>query len=111
MSRCLATVLLWPAQRALQQPLGNAPGVHQKMKVIVAIEDPAVIKRILAHLDNRQGAGQYPEHPLRARPQLALPGQMEQVAGSPTRLEAGPHRPRHSALRAQCSRVLRASAL
>ena len=24
------------------------------MKVIAAIEDPAVIKRILAHLDNRQ---------------------------------------------------------
>ena len=30
-----------------------------KMKVIAAIEDPSVIKRILAHLDNRQGMGQH----------------------------------------------------
>ena len=33
------------------------------MKVIASIEDPAVIKPILAHLENRQGAGQHPEHP------------------------------------------------
>jgi len=31
-----------------------------KMKVIASIEDPAVIKRILAHLDHRQSAGQHP---------------------------------------------------
>ena len=43
----------------------------------MGIEDPAVIKRILAHLDNRQGAGQHPEHPPRAPPLLALPGLME----------------------------------
>ena len=48
-----------------------------KMKVIAAIEDPAVIKRILAPLDNRQGARQHPEHPPRAPPQLVLPGLME----------------------------------
>jgi len=30
-----------------------------KMKLIASIEDPAVIKRILAHLDNRQSAGQH----------------------------------------------------
>ena len=33
------------------------------MKVIARIEDPAVVKRMLAPLDNRQGAGQHPEHP------------------------------------------------
>ena len=48
-----------------------------KMKVIASIEDPAVVKRILAHLDNRQGAGQHPEHPSRAPPQLVLPGLMK----------------------------------
>ena len=47
------------------------------MKVIASIEDPAVIKRFLAHLDNRQGAGQHPEHPPRAPPQLVLPGLMK----------------------------------
>ena len=47
------------------------------MKVMASIEDPAVIKRILAHLDNRQGAGQHPEHPPRAPPQLVLPGLMK----------------------------------
>ena len=31
------------------------------MKVIACIEDPAVLKRILAHLDNRPGTGQPPE--------------------------------------------------
>ena len=39
-----------------------------KMQVIAAIEAPAVIKRMLAPLDNRQGAGQHPEHPPRAVP-------------------------------------------
>jgi len=48
-----------------------------KIKVIAAIEDPAVIKRILAHLDNRQGARQHPEHPPRAPPQLVLPGLLD----------------------------------
>ena len=48
-----------------------------KMKVIASIEDPAVVKRMLAHLDNRQGAGQHPEHPPRAPPQLVLPGLLE----------------------------------
>ena len=45
--------------------------------VAASIEDPAVIKRILAHLDNRQGAGQHPEHPPRAPPQLMLPGLLD----------------------------------
>ena len=48
-----------------------------KMKVIASIEDPAVIKRMLAHLDNRQSAGQHPEHPPRTPPQLMLPGLFE----------------------------------
>ena len=47
------------------------------MKVIAVIEEPAVIKRILAHLDHRQSAGQHPEHPTPAPLQLALPGLME----------------------------------
>ncbi len=45
-----------------------------KTKVIASIEDPAVIKRILVHLEHRQGAGQHPEHPPRAPLQPALPG-------------------------------------
>ena len=45
-----------------------------KVKVIACIEDPAVIKRILAHLENSQDAGLHPEHPPRAPPQLTLPG-------------------------------------
>ena len=48
-----------------------------KMKVNGTIEVPAVIKRMLAHLDNRQGAGHHPEHPPRAPPQLVQPGLME----------------------------------
>ena len=47
------------------------------MKVIASIEDPAVIKRLLAHLDNRPGAWQHPEHPPRGPPQRALPGLLE----------------------------------
>ena len=44
-----------------------------KMKVIAVIEEPAVIKRILAHLKNGPSARQHPEHPPhppRAPPQL-----------------------------------------
>ena len=48
-----------------------------RMKVIAVIEDPAVIKRILAHLGNRQRAEQHPEHPTRAPPPLTLPGLMD----------------------------------
>ena len=48
-----------------------------QMNVIVCIEEPAVIKRILAHLDNSQDAGPHPEHPPCAPPQLVLPGLME----------------------------------
>ena len=48
-----------------------------KMKVIASIEDPAVIKRILAHLDNRQGVGQHLEHPPWAPPQLMLRGLLD----------------------------------
>ena len=47
------------------------------MKVIAVIEDPAVIKRLLAHLEHCQGTGQHPEHPPRAPPQLTLPGLMD----------------------------------
>ena len=48
-----------------------------RMKVIAVIEDPAVIKRLLAHLGNRQRAEQHPEHPTRAPPPLTLPGLMD----------------------------------
>ena len=48
-----------------------------QVKVIAAIEDPAVIKRILAHLENSQDAGPHPEHPPRAPPQFVLPGLKE----------------------------------
>ena len=56
------------------------------MKVIAAIEDPAVIKRILVHLDNRQGAGQHPEHHLNSY----CPVCWSKAAGSPTRTDARP---------------------
>ena len=46
------------------------------MKVNAAIEDPAVIKRILAHLEHGPGAAQHSEHSPRAPPQLTLPGLM-----------------------------------
>ena len=46
------------------------------MKVIAAIEDPAVIKRILTHLENSAGVAQHPEHPPRAPPQFELFGLM-----------------------------------
>ena len=52
------------------------------MKVIACIEDPAVIKRILAHLEQGPCAAQHPEHPRRAPPQFVLPGLMEQIAGA-----------------------------
>ena len=48
-----------------------------QVKVIACIEDPAVIKRILAHLEQGRGAAQHPEHPPRAPPQLTLPGLKE----------------------------------
>ena len=48
-----------------------------KMKVIASLEDPAVIKRILAHLEQGPGAAQHPEHPPRAPPQFVLPGLKE----------------------------------
>ena len=60
------------------------------MKVIASIEDPAVVKPILAHLDNRQGAGHHPEHPPRAPSQLMLPGRLDQAVGSPIRTDARP---------------------
>ena len=47
------------------------------MKVIACIEDPAVITRILAPLEQGPGAAQHPEHPPRAPPQFGLPGLME----------------------------------
>ena len=62
-----------------------------QMKVIAAIEDPSVIKRILTHLDHGPGAEQHPETPtprpaathtarlnggrLRAPPQARTPGE------------------------------------
>ena len=49
-----------------------------RMRVITAGSSmAAVLKRMLAPLDNRQGAGQHPEHPPRAPPQRVLPGLME----------------------------------
>ena len=48
-----------------------------QMKVIASIEEPAVIKRILAPLDSHPGRAQHPEHPPRAPPQFTLPGLMD----------------------------------
>ena len=48
-----------------------------QMKVMASIEEPAVVKRILAHLDSHPGTGQHPEHPPRAPPQFTLPGLMD----------------------------------
>ena len=42
------------------------------MRVIASREDPAVIKRFLAPLENGRGVAQHPEHPPRAPPQLTL---------------------------------------
>ena len=47
------------------------------MKIIACLEDPAVIKRILAPLEQDPGAAQHPEHPPRAPPQFVLPGLKE----------------------------------
>ena len=47
------------------------------MRVSASLEDPAVIKRILAHLEQGPGAAQHPEHPPRAPPQFVLPGLKE----------------------------------
>ena len=60
------------------------------MRVIASLEDPAVIKRILAHLDQGPGAAQHPEHPPRAPPQFVLPGLRESAAGTRIRRDAGP---------------------
>ena len=48
-----------------------------QMKVIASIEEPAVVKRILAPLDSHPGRAQHPEHPPRAPPQFTLPGLMD----------------------------------
>ena len=47
------------------------------MKVIAAITEPVVIKRILAHLEHSASTAQHPEHPPRAPPPLTLPDLME----------------------------------
>ena len=48
------------------------------VKVIASIEDPAVIKQILAHLDRRAEAATSAFRPFaRAPPPLALPGLKE----------------------------------
>ena len=53
------------ADRALGPNLWGFPAGHieAQMKVIAAIENPAVIKRILAHLEHDPGAAQHPEQP------------------------------------------------
>ena len=47
------------------------------MKVIAAIEAPAVLQRILAQLENGPGTGQHPEPRPEPPPQFVLPGRME----------------------------------
>ena len=47
------------------------------LSVPFALRFLAIIKCILAHLDHGPSAGQLPEHPPRAPPQLTLPGLME----------------------------------
>ena len=48
-----------------------------QMKVIASIEELAVIKRLLAHLENGQAAGRHSEHPPGAPPPLELLGLRE----------------------------------
>ena len=69
-------------KRVFKRDLETCATCGGQMKVIAASEDPAVIKRILAHLENGQGTGQHPEHPPRAPPQFVLPGLREEVAGA-----------------------------
>ena len=64
-------------KRVLKIEIETCASCGGQMKVIASIEDPAVIKRILAHLDNHPGKGQHPEHPPRAPPQFELPGLKE----------------------------------
>ena len=64
-------------KRVFKMDLETCATYGGQMKVIAAIEEPAVITRILAHLDHGQGTGQHPEHPPRAPPQLVLPGLRE----------------------------------
>ena len=47
------------------------------MRIIACIEDPTMIKRFTAYLENGDGAEQHPKHQPRAPPQRALPGVME----------------------------------
>ena len=47
------------------------------MRVTASLEDPAVIKRILAYLEQGRRAAQHPAHPPRAAPQLTLLGLKE----------------------------------
>ena len=64
-------------KRVFKIDIGTCATCGGPMKVIASIEAPAVIKRILAHLENGQAAGHHPEHPPRAAPQLTLPGLRE----------------------------------
>ena len=45
----------------------TAFALAEGLKVIACIDDPAVIKRILAPLEQGPGAAQHPEHPPRPR--------------------------------------------
>ena len=61
-------------QRVFKMEIETCAACGGKMKVITCIEDPAVIKRILAPLDSHPRSAQHPEYPPRAPPQLTLPG-------------------------------------
>ena len=64
-------------QRVFKIEIETCEACGGQVKVIACLEDPAVSKRILAHLENSQDADLPPEHSLRAPPPLTLPGLME----------------------------------
>ena len=64
-------------KRVFKTDLETGETCGGNMQVIACIEDSAVIKRLLVHLEHGQGTRHHPEHPPRASPPLTLPGLME----------------------------------
>ena len=61
-------------KRILKIDIETCASCGGPMKMIACIEDPAVIKRILAYLASHPSTAQHPGHPPRAPPQFTLPG-------------------------------------
>ena len=59
------TALIWAQRlkRVFKIDVETCATCGRTMKVSATVEAPAVIKRILAHLESGQGAGQQPERP------------------------------------------------